>query len=197
MSIKLTQEELLEEGFWDFFKPSKSPILRGLGKAARLGSGALMGATKGIAKTLDYVAPELTQPLHKFEAGLRDIGDSTRRGFDVGYGGLKKEYGDILLDAGYVMDTKTGVIDSGKNKVVIGYRIIDHDKNNRPIPDYKKKITFLFDRQNNVKIVKTSEQDTTTLVNTKPIKHKPINKTPKPNKPQKIKNFKPNKPQKI
>jgi hypothetical protein len=186
--MKYTQTELLDEKFWDFFKPSKSPILRGIGKVAKAGSGALMGATKGIAKGLDYVAPELTQPLHRFEAGLRDVGDATRRGFDVGYGGLKKEYGDILLDAGYLMDSKIGVIDSGKNKLVIGYRIIGHDSKGNPIPDNKKKISFLFDRQNNVKIVKTSEQDTTSLVNTKPKKYKSITpKKQKMNKPKSVK----------
>ena len=181
---KVSQIELLDEKFWDFFKPSKSPILRGIGKAARVGAGALMGATKGIAKGLDYVAPELTQPLHRFEAGVRDVADATRRGFDVGYGGLKKEYGDILLDAGYLMDTDIGVVDSGKNKVAVGYRIIGHDDNGNPIPDRKKKISFLFDRQNNVKIIKTSEQDTTTLVNRKPTKYRTVKpKKQKMNKP--------------
>ena len=177
--MKISQQELLDEKFWDFFKPSKSPILRGIGKAARVGSGALMGATKGVAKALDYVAPELTQPIHRFETGVRDIGDATRRGFDVGYGGLKKEYADILLDAGYVMDQKIGVVDSGKNKLVVGYRIIDHDSEGNPIPD-NKKLSFIIDRQNNVKIVNTSAQDTTTLVNKKPKKQN--NKRPKKQK---------------
>lgn len=189
---RISQQELLDEKFWDFFKPSKSPILRGIGKAAKVGGGALMGATKGIAKTLDYVAPELTQPLHRFEAGVRDIGDATRRGFDVGYGGLKKEYGDILLDAGYVIDDKVGIVDSGKNKVAVGYRIIGHDKNGEPIPDLKKKISFLFDKDANVKIIKTSEQDTTTLVNMKPKKYKTVKPTKqKMNKPVPSKNINP------
>lgn len=187
---RLTQKELLDESFWNFFKPSRSPILKGLGKVAKVGAGALMGATKGIAKGLDYVAPEITQPLHRFEAGVRDVADATRRGMDVGYGGLKKEYSDILLDAGYVMDQKIGVVDSGKNKVVVGYRIIGHDNKGNPIPDMKKKISFLFDRHNNVKIIKTSEQDTTSLVNIdkKPKKYKTIKpKAQKMNKPKRVK----------
>jgi hypothetical protein len=189
--MNYSQKTLLDEGFWNFFKPSKSPILKGIGKAAKLGTGALMGATKGIAKTLDYVAPEITQPLHRFEAGVRDIGDATRRGFDVGYGGLQKEYADILLDAGYLMDPSVGVVDSGKNKVVVGYRIIGHDGDGNPIPDKNKKISFLFDRQNNVKIIKTSEQDTTSLVNSTKTKIKPVtSKKQKSNKPR-IKKFKP------
>jgi hypothetical protein len=59
---KFSQAEILSEGFW-------SNIKSGAGK---LKKAAKWGIRAG-AKTLDYVAPELTQPIHKFEAGVRDI----------------------------------------------------------------------------------------------------------------------------
>jgi hypothetical protein len=185
---QLSQQELLNEKFWDFFKPSKSPILKGMGKVAKMGSGAFMGATKGIAKALEYVAPEITQPLHRFEAGMRDIGDATRRGYDVGYGGLKKEYGDILLDAGYVIDDNIGIVGSGKNKVAVGYRIIGKDGNGKPIPDLSKQLSFLIDKDANVKIIKTSAQDTSSIGNvTPPTFKKAKSKKQKMNKPKVVK----------
>jgi len=167
--MKYSQRQLLDEGFWDL---RKSPILRGIGKVGKLAGGALMGATKGIAKTLDYVAPEITNPLHRFEAGVRDIAGATRKGVDVGYGGLAKEYEDILLDAGYLMDKREKVIDSGKNKVVVGYRIIGKNPTTKkPIPDTKK-LSFLFDHNGNFKIINTSAQDTSRMGSTKPSKYK-------------------------
>lgn len=59
---KYTQADLISEGFWDSFKT----VAKNTGKAAKWG-------VRAAAKTLDYVAPELTQPLHKLEAGVRDI----------------------------------------------------------------------------------------------------------------------------
>ena len=157
--MKYSQRELCNEGFWNMFK---TPA-RAIGKAGKLASGALMGATKGIARAMDYVAPEITNPLHRLEAGVRDIGGQVRKGFDVGYGGLLKEYEDILLDAGYIMDKTTKVIDSGKNKVVVGYRIVDQNpRTGEPIPD-NKKLSFLFDHNGNFKIINTSAQDTSKM----------------------------------
>jgi len=70
---KLTQRDLLNEGFWDGFTKSKRDRSNEkvgfgtkLGKAARWGVSAL-------AKTANYLAPEITQPIHKFEAAGRDI----------------------------------------------------------------------------------------------------------------------------
>lgn len=158
--MKPTQIELLSEGFWN---PKDSPILRGIGKAGRAVGGLAGAVVKGTAKALDYVAPELTQPLHGLERGVRDISNSVRQGYDVGSGGLQKAYGDILLDAGYVMDPTKGVTRSGKNKVVIGSRIIGHDKNGKPYGDPKRKISFIFNKDNQFKIVNTSNQDTARL----------------------------------
>jgi hypothetical protein len=168
--MKYSQRELLDEGFWDLHT---SPILKGIGRASKIASGAVMGATKGIARTLDYVAPEVTQPMHRLEAGIRDIAGQTRKGFDVGYGGLSKEYGDILLDAGYLMDKNAPIIDTGKNKIAVGYRIIGQTKTKppQPIPDTRK-LSFLFDHNGNFKIVTSSAQDTSRMNETKPFKYK-------------------------
>lgn len=158
--MNISQRELLEEGFW-----------KGLGKVAKTASGIAGAAIKGGAKSLDYVAPEITQPLHRLEAGIRDIGSSARLGFDAFSGGRAKTYKDILADAGYHIDEKGGVTRSGKNHVVSGWRILGRDQKGKPIPDTNgKKLTFLFDKNNNFKIVTTSTQDASSLVRNKPVK---------------------------
>lgn len=70
---KFSQKELLSEGFWDGFTKSKRDrtgekvgLGTKLGKAARWGVSAL-------AKTADYLAPEITRPIQKFESAARDI----------------------------------------------------------------------------------------------------------------------------
>jgi hypothetical protein len=159
---KPTQKELYSEKFWNAVK-----------KPLGLVGGLAGAAVKGTAKALDYVAPELTQPLHNLERGARDIGDSIRQGYDLGSGGLIKAYADILLDAGYVMDTKKGITKSGKNNVVIGSRIIGHSRNGKPYGDPKRNISFIFNKDNQFKIVNTSAQDTSKLnAPSKPIKLK-------------------------
>ena len=98
---KLSQKDLLSEGFW-----------KTLGKGA-------MAATKGIAKTLDYVAPELTNPIHGLEKGLRDIGSSIKQGWQGEQGIIKKN----LEDLGYKVGEMTKV---GKNwKVKVREMTID------------------------------------------------------------------------
>lgn len=72
--MKYSQKDLLSEGFWDGFKSyrtnnqsnKKKGFMHNLGRAARWG-------IRAGAKTLDYIAPELTQPIHKFEGAVRDI----------------------------------------------------------------------------------------------------------------------------
>jgi hypothetical protein len=154
-----TQREILSEGFWDLHK---SPILKGIGKAAGLAGGAVGAAVKGTAKALDYVAPEITQPLHNLERGAREIKDSIRQGYDVGSGGLRKAYADILLDAGYIM-TSDKIVRTGKNKIVFGRRIIGKDRSGKPIGDPKKLLSFLFNDQNEFKIVTSDAQDTSKI----------------------------------
>lgn len=158
MVKKFTQKDLISEGFWSNFK-----------KPFRAIGGIAGAAVKGGARALDYVAPEITQPLHRFEAGVRDIGDQAKKGYDLGSGGLMKEYEDILLDSGYIMDKNVKVVDSGKNKVVVGYRIIDQDARGNPIPDHKK-LSFIFDKMGNFKIINTSNQDTSKMNQNKPHK---------------------------
>jgi hypothetical protein len=98
---KLSQKDLLSEGVW-----------------SNLGKGA-MAATKGIAKTLDYVAPELTNPIHGLEKGLRDIGSSIKQGWQGEQGTIKKN----LEDQGYKVGEMTKV---GKNwKVKVQEMTID------------------------------------------------------------------------
>jgi hypothetical protein len=160
----ITQRELLDEGFWDKVK-------KGVTAIPKAASGVLGAAVKGGAKALDYVAPEITHPLHRLEAGIRDIGSSARLGYDAFSGGRPKTYKDILADAGYFMNEKDGVTRSGKNHVVSGWRILGHNKKGQPIPDkLSRMLTFLFDKNNNFKIVGTSTQDASTLVRQKPIK---------------------------
>ena len=156
-----TQKELINESFWNNFK-----------KPFKAVGGALGGLVRGGARALDYVAPEITQPLHRFEAGVRDVARYARKGADVGYGGIYKEYKDILLDSGYVMDETIKVVPSGRNHVVVGYRIIGKDENNKPIPDKSRTLSFLFDKDANFKIINTSAQDTSRMNRSKPMKLK-------------------------
>lgn len=165
--FKPTQQELLNEGFWDTVK---SPF--------RLAGGIAGAAVKGGASVLRKVAPELTDPIDRFEAGARDVGNQMRQGYDIGSGGLQKAYKDILLDAGYVMDPKKGITKSGKNNVVIGSRIIGHDRNGKPYGDPKRNISFIFGKDNQFKIVNTSAQDTSKLNISKAGKYR--NKVKKP-----------------
>lgn len=158
---KFTQHDLLNEGFWSKFK---KPF-----KAVGGVAGALV---KGGARALDYVAPEITNPLHRLEAGIRDIGGEGRKGFSAGYGGLQHEYENILLDAGYIMDPKEKVIKTGKNHVVVGYRIVGKNPTTgKPIPDHKK-ISFLFDKDGRFSIINTSVQGTSYTSAGKPKKIK-------------------------
>ena len=146
-----TQKELISESFWTNFQ-----------KPFRAVGGLAGAAVKGTAKALDYVAPELTQPLHRLEAGVRDIGNAARIGYDAGSGGLMKVYKDKLLDAGYIMDESKGITKSGKNNVVIGSRIVGHNSKG-PYGDPKRSLSFIFDHSNNFKIINTSAQDTSRL----------------------------------
>ena len=53
---KILQKDLLSEGFWKAFG-------------------------KGIAKTADYVVPELTKPIHSTVDAIKDIGSSIKQGW--------------------------------------------------------------------------------------------------------------------
>lgn len=165
--MKMLQSEILCEGFWDKIK---TPL--------KVAGGLAGAAVKGGAAVLRKVAPELTNPIDSFEAGIRDVGDQFRQGYDVGSGGLRKAYRDILLDAGYVMDESKGVTRSGKNRVVIGSRIIGHDKNGKPYGDPKRQLSFIFNNNNQFKIINTAANDTSRLNTPKAGKYR--NKVKKP-----------------
>lgn len=169
---ELSQFEILSEGFW-------SNLKTGVKNTGKLLGGVAGAAVKGTAKALDYVAPELTQPLHNLERGVRDVGDSVRRGFDYGYGGSKKAYEDILLDAGYLMTPNQKIIRTGRNNVVTGRRIIGRDRKGKPVGDPKKLLTFLFNNDDEFKIV-TSDAQNTSRLNTPKKSHKYKNKVKKP-----------------
>jgi hypothetical protein len=165
--MKLTQKDILAEGFWDTIA---APL--------RVAGGVAGAAVKGGASLLRKVAPEITNPLDKLEAGARDVGDALRQGYDVGSGGLQKAYKDILLDAGYIMDMSKCVTKSGKNKVVIGSRIIGHSKSGKPYGDPKRKLSFIFNKDNQFKIINTSANDTSRLNVRRPTKYKTVKKKP-------------------
>lgn len=153
----ITQMDLMNEKFWDFFNPRNSPILRGA-------AGAAGAAVKGLARTLDYVAPEITRPIHALDRAARDIGTEMRYGWRKGTGGSAKLFEQILADSGYVMDTASGVSRAGKNKLVKGWRSLGTDKTGKPIPDKKSRLlTFLFDKDNVFKIVSTETQHTSSM----------------------------------
>jgi hypothetical protein len=57
------------------------------------------------------------------------------------------------------MDEQKGITKSGINKIVVGYRIVGHNDKG-PIGDFKKPLSFLFDKDNNFKIITSSAQDT-------------------------------------
>lgn len=153
--IEYSQRELLNllnEGFWKTLTAPARAIGKGIGAVAKGVGGTIGAATKGIAKTLDYVAPELTNPLHRLEAGVRDIGNATRLGWDAGSGGKTKTVKDRLLDSGFIMDDEQKLTKSGKNYVAIAYKIVGHDTSGNPIPG-KTPTSILIDKNYNLKVV--------------------------------------------
>lgn len=64
----ITQRELLDESFWDGFKP------KNLGKVAR-------GAVRAGADIARTIAPEITKPLDSLESKVRGYGNSFKQGY--------------------------------------------------------------------------------------------------------------------
>lgn len=149
--MKLTQKDILSEGFWS-----------NIAAPLRVAGGVAGAAVKGGASLLRKVAPEITNPLDRLEADARDVGEQMRQGYDIGSGGLKKAFSDILLDSGYLLNVSGGIVRTGKNKIVTGWRIIGRSKTSgKPIGDKTKLLSFIFDKNNQFKIVNTSAQQTT------------------------------------
>lgn len=116
--MRYSQRELLSEGFWSSFK---KPM------------GALV---KGVAKTLDYIHPELTQPIHRADKAMRDIGSSIKAGWQGKEGVIK----DAMVDRGFSEETiKIQKIQGSKNYLVIGKLIQDYDTNGQPIVDNRER----------------------------------------------------------
>ena len=156
-----TQLEMLSEGFW-------GGVGRGLKNTAKGVGGVFGTAIRGGAKALDYLAPELTNPLHKLEHGIRDIGQSVRMGWDWGSGGKTKTIQDRLLDGGYVMDKNEGVTKSGKNAVVIAHKITGYDQKTGKPKVGKVPVSILVDRNYNFKIIGQSSHNTLSMAGNKP-----------------------------
>lgn len=126
-----TIAQLLDEGFWSAF------------------GGGVRGAIAGAAKTLDYVAPELTQPLHNLEKGVRDVAKTTIDNFNKVYKGRADYIKDELADLGYIVHDGEKITRSGKNYVVPAYKILQYDAKGRPTED-KKPTPFLIDKHGRI-----------------------------------------------
>lgn len=118
---KLTQLDLLMEGFWDNFT-----------KPARIATGIARGAIAGTAKALDYALPELTKPLHGAESALRDIGRSAKEGFEKGSQGIKERTAQKLEESGYQLDPNSRFVKNGDNYVVGARKISGYDQKGQP-----------------------------------------------------------------
>lgn len=74
---QFTQMELLEEGFWDMFKLHKSPILKGIGKAAVAAGTAAKHAIKGglaVGKfAAEKLAPEIYDPIKNTVDQIKEL----------------------------------------------------------------------------------------------------------------------------
>lgn len=118
---KLTQLDLLNEGFWSAFT-----------KPVRAAAGVARGAVAGAAKALDYALPELTKPLQGAEAAARDIGDTAKKGFERYAKGIKEFVADELEEIGYQLDPNSRLVKNGDNYVVGARRIRGYDQDGRP-----------------------------------------------------------------
>ena len=138
---KITQEELLQEGFWNAFK--------------KIG-GAIKGTAAAANRALDYVAPEIKGPLKRGKEAIRDIVTAGREGAHRGIFKKGSSFAYKLKEDGYAMNKKKKPKRVGNKYIVTGWRSRGLDKNGEPIPDKKKEMTFIFDRDGNYKIVGTS-----------------------------------------
>ncbi len=113
---KLTQRELLDEGFWNFMNPRRSPILRTIGKT-------------GAALTR-MALPELARSVDRVEDAGKTIGTSLKSAIAGPYAHRPNRLNKVLEKQGYVLDPKNKIkqIDS-KTILVIAYRIDDIDEN--------------------------------------------------------------------
>ena len=142
---KISQEELLQEGFWNSFtKPLKK-----IGRAIK-------GTAAAANRALDYVAPEIKGPLKRGKEAIRDIVTAGREGAHHGIFKKGSSFAYKLKEDGYAMNKKKAPKRVGNKYIVTGWRSRGLDENGEPIPDKNKEMTFIFDRDGNYKIVGTS-----------------------------------------
>ncbi len=92
----------------------------------------VMAATKGVAKTLDYVAPELTNPIKNVGNAVKDIGRAVKQGLKGTEGYIKS----VLQNQGYRVSQITK---SGNNYVAVVNELhIDSDGNQTYDPNTKR-----------------------------------------------------------
>lgn len=122
---KISQQDLLNEAVWDT-----------VAAGGKLLGGIAGGATKGIAKGLDYVAPELTKPIHDVERAVKDISGEVVDRFLRLWQGKKRFIAQNLLDASYMLslDKKMKRL-KGNNVLVYATKIIDIDEKGNPVLD--------------------------------------------------------------
>lgn len=126
---KLSQRELLNEGVWDTVK-----------SGGRLVGGAVGAGVKGIAKGLDVVAPELTNPLHKLDSGARRYAREIYDEFLRIWKGKKLFIAKKLLDVGFELSKRSPFKKvSGGNYLVYAKKIVDYTKDGKPIFQQDKK----------------------------------------------------------
>ncbi len=135
---KFSKLELLSEGFWDAFT-----------KPAKFATGLARGAVAGGAKALDYVLPELTNPVKSAVSAIKDIGSATKEGFDKGYKGILKYATDQLADLGYIVKSNEVMTPSGRNFVIPAYKVLQYETDGRPKID-KSATPFLIDKSGRI-----------------------------------------------
>lgn len=118
---KISQAELLSEGFWDTFK-----------KPFRVAAGVARGAVAGAAKATEFALPELTNPLKGAESAAREIGDASKKGFERYAKGLKGFIADELEEIGYQLDPSSRLVKNGNKYVVGARRIRGYDQAGKP-----------------------------------------------------------------
>lgn len=120
---QFSQKELLDEGVWDAVKTG-----------GRLGVAALGAGSKAISKGLDYVAPELTRPIHGLEHGLKEYGREVKDRFLRLAKGKKDFIKGKLKDVGYVLNEKIPFerVEGGMI-LLYAYKVKDYDDNGKAI----------------------------------------------------------------
>jgi hypothetical protein len=110
---KFTQAELLDEGFWAGFlrRKATTPEEKADQKTFRHKLGrTLSWGPRAIAKSLEYMAPEIADPINKFESAARDILGMKPKDKGVFYQNLNAAGGTVEYQGKqYLLDLAKGV----------------------------------------------------------------------------------------